>query len=319
MSRAAWLEKRRSGIGASQAAAVLGLVPGAFDVWASITQGVHMQDNPALRRGRFLEAGIIRWYAEVYDRHVLPSVWARHPEVPCVVGTPDGFLADSPGSQKREAVLEIKDVGPHMRHAWGEPGTDQVPARVVIQVCQSMAIMDLDRCHVVPLFEGEGGDPVEYIVHRDRDLEAHMLKQLGAWWTHHIIMGVEPDRSTARHLDEYIAARFPRETEPLRPATDAEIPLLEELRYGTRVKKAVDEKVKGLKSALKLSIGDAEGITWDGQKVTYRLGKEVHVKAHTRKASRVLRVPQRWGRALPAPEEQTGKELPGARLQDVRP
>lgn len=295
-----WLAKRRTGVGGSQIAAILGLVPGEFDVFASIVHGVQMKDNAALRRGRFLEAGITRWYAEVYDRHVLPSVWARHASAPHVCATPDGLLSEVPDGPP-VAGLEVKDVGPHARHAWGTPGEENaVPARVVVQCWQGMAVMNLPVWHVAVFFEGEGDDPVEYIVPHEPEFEARMIEKEEAWWTHHIIMGVEPDRSTARHMDEYIAARFPRETEPLREATEAEIPLLEELRYGTRVKKAVKDRVKALRSALKLSIGNAEGIEWDGQRITCRTVGEAEI-AYTRKAGRQLRVPQKWSKALPVP------------------
>lgn len=67
MSRSAWLEARRAGIGGSDAAAILGASPWAtpLSVWAD-KQGL-TEDKPdtiAMRFGRDAEEIVARWFAE---------------------------------------------------------------------------------------------------------------------------------------------------------------------------------------------------------------------------------------------------------------
>ncbi|MGH3499420.1 MAG: YqaJ viral recombinase family protein, partial [Nocardioidaceae bacterium] len=105
-----WHEARRSGIGASEIAAVLGISPwvSAFDLWWSKRSGVDSQPpNRAMSRGRRYEALILDDFAAGHPEFVLGSAGlCRNVDRPWQICTPDALAHES------EAVSPDTDLEP---------------------------------------------------------------------------------------------------------------------------------------------------------------------------------------------------------------
>lgn len=112
ISREEWLAKRRSYIGASEVAAVLGVSPfqGPLDVYLAKVGEGDFKGNRATRRGQVMEPVIADWYAEETGRTIRnlgETAIQVHPEIPFLSATLDRVIVTDEGN----APLEIKSVG----------------------------------------------------------------------------------------------------------------------------------------------------------------------------------------------------------------
>jgi putative phage-type endonuclease len=176
-TRDEWLAARRSGIGGSDAAAVLGLSRwrSPLDVYLDKTgEGGDTEDAPAMYWGRRLERVILEAYVEqtglAVDAPVGVYRMLRSSERPWQLYSPDGMASDR--------LIEIKTA--RTSEGWGEPGTDEVPDDYAIQVQHGMAVTGLQRCDVAVLIGGS--DFRVYTVERDDALIAHLIAAEAAFW-----------------------------------------------------------------------------------------------------------------------------------------
>jgi putative phage-type endonuclease len=176
-TREYWLLERRTGIGGSDAAAVLGLSRwrSPLDVYLEKTgTDVEITDTPAMYWGRRLERVILEAYVEqtgvAVDAPVGVYRMLRSSTRPWQIYSPDGMAADR--------LVEIKTA--RTAEGWGEPGTDEVPDDYAIQVQHGMAVTGLPRCDVAVLIGGS--DFRVYTVERDNALIADLIAAEAAFW-----------------------------------------------------------------------------------------------------------------------------------------
>ena len=179
---------RRSSIGSSDIAAVLGLSDyrGPHDVWADkMGESEPFDGNDATRFGEIMEPVLLQWYAEqhpglvVEPNNVLGEqrIYRRDD---WMSATPDAlaFHRDS-GFEYAPRIIEAKSTSWRMADKWGEPGTDEIPADYLCQVMWQMAVMDIDRADVVvvepPTFK-------VYTVHRNIPIEDAMIAKAREFW-----------------------------------------------------------------------------------------------------------------------------------------
>lgn len=149
-----WLQLRRSGIGASEIAAVLGESP-----WMSATQlyaekiGEHQreaEDPEWMYWGNQLEGSIVVGYQHRTGRPVTRSnLLIRSTECPWLLCTLDG-LTGEPGSEP-SWPLEIKNIGGHKAAEW-ENGT---PRPYYLQLQQQMLVTQTERATIAALIGGQ--------------------------------------------------------------------------------------------------------------------------------------------------------------------
>lgn len=149
-ARAEWLERRRSGIGASDAACVMGLNPwkSNLDLWMEKTgrvTPVDISDKPAVQYGKEAE-GFLRelfaldflGYTVYYDEFGM----FRNPEHPWLFATLDGFFETPDG---RSGVLEIKTTEIKRRVQWAS-WKNRVPDHYYIQCLHQLLATGYDFC-----------------------------------------------------------------------------------------------------------------------------------------------------------------------------
>ncbi len=156
-SREEWLADRKTTIGASEVAAVLGVHPyiTPFQLWAR-KSGIDSdgQDNKYMRRGRILEPVAIDLLREERPEwsvmgNPMPSTFYRDLDegTSC---TPDAFVKDK--ERGGTGICQIKTVDSHIfRNEWMQDGDVCLPPYVAIQAMQEAHLTGASWCCVAAL------------------------------------------------------------------------------------------------------------------------------------------------------------------------
>jgi putative phage-type endonuclease len=260
------LEFRRQGVGSSEIAVVAGVSPfktRPIDLYClklGLTEPE--PETPEMAAGSWLEGPIRDRYARETGREVrLPQdVWpdsvngtVRHARVPWAMATPDGLVMEG-GRPAR--IVECKNVGSHMARHWrDEP--DGVPDYYRCQVQWQMEVCDLPGADVAALIGGQSFRV--YAVERDRELGALLLRVAEKFWVEHVLAGVPPVETCGDAL-AYLAARYPRATEPAAPACEEAEAWARKLARARRARRRVDALADVAEAKLKELIGARAGL-----------------------------------------------------------
>ena len=253
-------EMRRSGIGASEGAAVLGFVPGAIEVWER-KMGVapEWEGNSLTEFGLRIERVLGEAWKERnpgYD--IFTPGTLRHATVPVALASLDRVVVPL-GRRAREVWIEGLEmkVSFHNAREFGESGSDEVPERFTVQTQWQMEVCDLPRVRLVALVNG---DYREYPIERDREFGKMLMDGAQRWWQEFVVTGTPPPVDGSDAYASYIRRRFPKMRAPAIPAT---VELAEMVSRFKEAKDALDN-VKSIhdeaKQALQILIGEAEGI-----------------------------------------------------------
>lgn len=186
-----WLAQRRTALGGSEVAAVLGLSPweSRFSLWhrkAGLLGPT--PDQPIMEWGRRLESAVRdKWAEEHKATHTRPkcgTTWLR-----------DGWMLASPDAlprlrrgKRHWEPLEIKTAA--YADDWGPHGTDQIPVYYLTQVRWYLAVLGLPVAHLAVLIGGN--DYREYTIERDPADEQLMITE-GRKFLDSIEAGERPD------------------------------------------------------------------------------------------------------------------------------
>lgn len=272
-----WLERRRSGIGGSDVAAILGLSPygGPFDVWlektgqkqadADDTEGETKQKN----RGNILEPAVASWYAAELECTVATIPQAMLPlrgEASWMTGSPDRMAIPSAlWDLSIEEVLDSNEAwGMEAKTArnldgWGESGTDIIPIYYMTQCVWYMAITKKQRWDLAVYFPFYD-DFRHYRIERNLDIEADIVGRVTEWRERHIVGGEMPQIDGSEGAAKYLLETYRVPRLPDRDATAEEVRLALELREVRRTLDGAKERYEVLSAQMKALIGEYRGI-----------------------------------------------------------
>ena len=277
LSKEEWLAEKRKFIGGSEAAKVCGVSPwgGLFDVWLFKTQGIVPEETDRMYWGSKLEAAVIGRFAEDHpDANVTPlhHVIFRHPKIDFMGCSPDGIAGDS----KNRAIIEAKTTGVMQADRWGDQGTDQIPAEVLVQCLHNMIVMDAQIC-IIPLLIG-GNEYRLYRVERSPETAETETKIIAAerdFWERYIITGEEPPMDGSEAATKYVKGLFPTNlSEDPEPANEAEAAAIAKLKVQYLAKRAAGDAYDAQANELKRLIGDRAGLISADGKVTWKKQKD---------------------------------------------
>lgn len=143
-----WIEKRRIGIGGSDAGAVLGVnkYKSNLELWQEKTgqkEPEDISDKPAVKFGKFAEGHLRELFRQDFPEYQLDyhEFWIYQNEVyPFIYATLDGELIDEKG---RHGVLEIKTTTIQNKLQWDE-WDDRIPESYYAQVLHQLAATGWD-------------------------------------------------------------------------------------------------------------------------------------------------------------------------------
>lgn len=264
---------RTKDIGASEAAAVLGMSPWQkpSDIWArKVGLTAEQQDTNVLSFGRRAEVLVCDWYAErmgsvrLETSDTLPDPVGRP-----VFATPDRFVHDSNGGVATTWLVNAKTTS-HASpdHGWGEPGTDQIPDQYCLQLAVEMACSGMQRADLAVLDLRERKLLV-YHLQRDEQAEAIVMGALAQWWERHVVNREPPSDDGA-----IAAMRWPRDNGQMVQANIEGVFWMDALRRVTEQRKMLDAAEEECKDNLKRLIGPHKGVESHVGRVTWKAGKD---------------------------------------------
>jgi putative phage-type endonuclease len=269
-------EARRTSIGSSDIAAILGIHPSlsAADVWATKMFDVedHEHKPDWFEVGDALEPGIVQWVADQLGQGVEQS--------PETIRKDPIFHANLDGRLDDGNLVEAKTGN---SEGWGEPGTDEVPAHVMAQVQWQMFLADAEITYVGAALASDYGIRLRmYEVRRDEKIITALRQRAVDWWETHITQHQRPG-DTPPKLE--LLKRVRRETGS---RVHVDEMLIEAYVQADRDQKKANAAVKRAKAALIEAMEEGESTMSDKYEVTYlsQSRKESVIKAST---FRVLR------------------------------
>lgn len=257
-TQAEWLEQRKSGIGSSEAGAVMGLNPwqSAYQLWR-LKLGIDppVQENFAMRAGHYLEAAVAHFYADATGATIIKSSagdWiARDRKQPWLQVSPDrlAWPAGVSHSPANRMIVECKTTQRTI-----DP--DHVPMSWFVQLQYQLMVMRLDRGALAWLTAGRDFGYLN--VERDDTLCEMIATALAAFWEENIIGRKEPACITGEDAE----LRWPSQTDGKTAEADEGLrEVVTELRdIKARITELTARKTE-LEGRVKAAMADAETLT----------------------------------------------------------
>lgn len=170
-----WLSERTKGVGASEAAAALGvsLYETPIDLWQKKThRAPPTEENEAMMMGRLLEPILATLYERRTGRLVgRRQEFFRHPIHDFITATIDGATDDR--------LVEFKTCGAWAKE-WGDEDSDQIPEPYLVQVAQQMFVTGYEVADVAVLIGGQRFKV--FTVERDHGLVNAVAEGVRRFW-----------------------------------------------------------------------------------------------------------------------------------------
>jgi putative phage-type endonuclease len=191
------LEARKTGIGGSDVAAVLGLsrYKTPADIWLEKTGRLQPESgNEFTYWGQRLESIIADEYA-VRNGYLLdePVEMFRHKKLPFLIANPDRLIRGKNG------ILECKTAGAYKISEWGEEGTDQIPTEYLLQAAHYRYVLDANFVDIAVLIGGNAYRQYKY--DKNERLEEKIMEKLTVFWEENVIKDVKPEPKTRRDVE----------------------------------------------------------------------------------------------------------------------
>lgn len=275
---------RRQSIGSSDSAAIVGLDPwrSPYDIYLSKVHELKDDGNELTDFGNRLEPVLLDWASEEIGLVVEFNVSLHHPKHQRLTANLDGMCRPGPG---RERIgIEAKTTG--QADEFGEPGTDQIPDRIIVQCLHQIEVAELEMVYVPVLLARRGRPVFEMFVVKPnvRGQQAIVEADL-TFWEDHVAKGVPPSGAVAS-LD--VLKRIERVPNKMVEVQPALVDLWEAHRRNRIAAEKAEEEAK---ANLLAALGDAESATFG------EFGKFLNFYPQTRKEHvvaestfRVLRV-----------------------------
>lgn len=199
ISREEWLAWRRTGIGGSDAAAVIGLNPfrSRIEVYADkMGMMPEKEDTESMRLGRDLEDYVAQRFCEETGKKVRRNnfMWC-HDEHRCMIADVD-----------REVIGENAGLECKTTQAWGGKVImkGEIPLTYYVQCMHYMAVMGYDRVYLAVLIFGKGF--FHFTIERDEDEIAALVASEAAFWRDHVEAGISPDPDGSQSAEQAVDA-----------------------------------------------------------------------------------------------------------------
>lgn len=259
--RTEWLNWRRTGLGASDVAAVASL-PGAYgspwSVWADKVglTGDH-DDTTDFKFGRYAEAMVAAWFQGELGLTVTgEQARCTNLDEPWILATVDGFVVESANSDQVDALglLEIKTA----RDSWA----DGVPLHYQAQAQWQMLATGLQRVWVAAYHRTMSGDPFTvHVIERDAEDIALLYKKAHTFWHEHVLTGIPPDTDGTDATAFALGAAWPDPADDNVEADDDLVEAVRALRICKTDAKHLDLHIAELENRIKAAIGDRQTLT----------------------------------------------------------
>lgn len=275
LSRADWLEVRRTGIGGSDAAAAVGLNPykSQLELWlektgrdADLPKPDPNDTTEPIYWGTLLEPIVAAAYTQQTGRRVRKvNAVLRHPTIPFMLANLDREVVGVPDVH----ILECKTAGEFGARHW----QDGVPEYVQLQVQHQLAVTGKRVADVAVLLCGQ--QLAVYRIERDDELIARLIPLEAQFW-HYVETDTPPPGDGSESADRALRCLYPRDSggtvdfsdDRQLSATFADLIAVREQI------EALEVAAAKLKQAIQTAMGDASRALFDTGEVTFKRSKD---------------------------------------------
>jgi putative phage-type endonuclease len=254
LSHEHWLELRRtSGIGSSDAAAVLGLSPwkSPLALFAEKTGLTEEDDNldekEYIEWGTALEPLIADKYQKVTGRQLSrPTAIYRHEAYDWMIGSPDRFIQDDRGL----GILEIKTVGSFHAKEWME----EPPLFYQVQLQHLLCVIGAKFGSFAVLI---GGQKFAWCdAERNERFCSYLIEKEAIFWDG-VIRGIAPEADASDSTREVLRRMYPKDSGDSIALPPDAIAWDEQLQFAKAEIKAAKAREQEAENKIKAAIGNA--------------------------------------------------------------
>lgn len=261
-----WLENRKSGIGGSDAGAIMGVNPyrGAYGVWADkLGKTEPIEDNEALRQGRDFEDYVARRFAEATGKRIRHEYgMLRNDQRPWMVANIDRRIIGECAGLECKTSRDI-----HMkRYKNGD-----FPLEYYCQCLHYLAVTGWDKWYLAVLVYGT--DLLTFEIKR-KDVEddiGALIQAEDSFWHEYVLPERQPLpdglESTTKALN---AVWGESDSEKIVDANDEAEALMILLKDLKRERKALDSQITKTENEIKAQMQDAEIMRGTGAIATWK-------------------------------------------------
>jgi len=266
-----WLEARQKGLGASDAAAALGIdeFRTSRKLWEEKQGHITVEETEAMFWGKRLEDTIGRVAAERRGWQIrTPSVMHADSNHPWMMATIDRLILNT------DELLEVKNTGYWVGQQFGADGTDDVPFPYLCQVQHQLHVTGRKVANLAALI---GGNNLRiFRIPRDEDVIKQVVEQEEEWWETHMVNDTPPavvsdDEQLMRALHANAQAGLDRA--PMEAEEEVIGWLMNAIRLGARA----DDEIKLRKAQLMEMMGSTQTLMLagdEGLKISWKNNKD---------------------------------------------
>ena len=257
-----WLEHRKSGIGSSEVATILGLNPWEtpYQLWRrKVGLDEPKTETFAMKAGHYLEDAVAQFWHDDTGREIIKSSagdWLiRNNERPYLQVSPDrtDWLAGEKKNASNKGVLECKTTQMKI-------SSDDLPKHWFCQVQYQLGVAELKEGSLAWLCSGRefGYKDLSFVP----DFYAWIVEEVEKFWRDNIQGKKEPEATSVQD----ILLKFNRHTDgKIVEVNDAIFSDYQKLKEVKKEMDKLDEIKTELEERIKLGFGDAEAISYGGQ------------------------------------------------------
>ena len=266
MERTEFLERRKSGIGGSDVAAVLGVSKWKtpYQLWLDKTSDtVEEKESELLHFGQVLEQVIADEYARRNNVKVLRrNQLYRHADHPELIANIDRYVVGG-------KILECKTCNAYASSKFGDGG-DEVPDEYLLQVQHYMHVTGYHSADLAVLIGGN--EYRQFSLTYDADLAHYAADKCVEFWKSYVLTKTPPPATVQDDLGAYYNAVSGSTVE----ATEEIAELLEEYKRIKGIEKEAKEDLEAISAQVKLFAGENEIIVDASGKpiATWKKGKD---------------------------------------------
>ena len=260
-----WLALRRTGIGGSDAGAIMGVSPykGAFSVWADkMGKLPPLEDNEAMRQGRDLEDYVARRFAEASGLRVRHEYsMLRSVEHPCMLADIDRRIIGERAGLECKTSRDITMA----RYRNGE-----YPMEYYCQCLHYLAVTGWDCWYLAVLVYGT--DLLIDKICRDEvldDIEA-LIRAEEAFWQNHMVLDQPPAPDALDSTAAALGSVYPHDDGTTVCADQDADQALTDLAALKAQKRALDRQITERENQIKAAMGEAEVLAGTSVSATWR-------------------------------------------------
>lgn len=260
-----WLDIRKSGIGSSEVATIVGLNPWEtpYQLWRrKVGLDEPKQENAAMRNGHHLEDAVSRMWHDATGREIIKRSaidWIiRDNDRPYLQVSPDRtyWLGDS-RSPEEKGILEIKTTRMKV-------DANDLPKYWFCQIQYQLGVAGYKEGSLAWLSGGQGFDFGYVDLKLVPEFYEFMIEAVSKFWTDNIIGRQEPEAVNAAD----VMLRYNRHTDrKIIECSDEVFEAYQNLKDVKKELSALTERKEALENTLKMAFGDAEALSYGGDTI----------------------------------------------------